>query len=248
MENAAGADPSIEAVDVAVAGTIVATAMTASTTTTAAVAKSKPKVKVKKEATATEREVQNQKRQARRVAQWARKAEAVTAALEEERRERLTIMANWAQAQEAMKLHELVGEAKTDTMAGTASSSLVTSQALRPLMVPCSPATPRASATLVLEVHAPSWLGGTRSSSRELPLMMDRVAPLAIDLNHTPAHVGSAQATCKRPLVGPPAATIHARALFDELTTPTPTDMVWSNILVLRLFAIYEGGITPNCT
>jgi hypothetical protein len=42
---------------------------TASTTTTiAAVTKAKPKANVKKEVTAAEREVQNQKRQARRVA------------------------------------------------------------------------------------------------------------------------------------------------------------------------------------
>jgi hypothetical protein len=48
---------------------------------------------VKKEVTAAEREVQNQKRQARRVVQRARKAKAMTAALEEERPEHLTIMA-----------------------------------------------------------------------------------------------------------------------------------------------------------
>jgi hypothetical protein len=50
------------------------------------------------EMTATEREGQNQKRQVHWVAQWTRKAEAMTAALEEERREWLTIMAAWAQA------------------------------------------------------------------------------------------------------------------------------------------------------
>jgi hypothetical protein len=51
----------------------------------------------------------------------------MTAALEEERRERLTIMATRAQAQEAMKLRELVSEGKTDALAGAASSSSVTS-------------------------------------------------------------------------------------------------------------------------
>jgi hypothetical protein len=87
MENAVAAtdtNPSIDAVDVT------ATALMASTDTTA---KAKPKAKVKKKMTKAEREVQNQKRQARRVAQQIRKAEAMTAALEEERRERLTLMA-----------------------------------------------------------------------------------------------------------------------------------------------------------
>jgi hypothetical protein len=42
----------------------------------------KPKAKVKKEMTAAEREVENQKRQACRVAQRTRKTEAMTAALE----------------------------------------------------------------------------------------------------------------------------------------------------------------------
>jgi hypothetical protein len=61
MENATAAgDPSVEAVDVAVTGSITATASTASTSTTAA-AKAKPKAKVKKEVTAAEREVQNQR-------------------------------------------------------------------------------------------------------------------------------------------------------------------------------------------
>jgi hypothetical protein len=73
----------------------------------------------------------------------------VTAALEEERRESLTIMAAQDQAQEAMKLWDLVGEAKTDAVAEAASRSLVTSQDLQPPMVPHSPATPRASVTPV---------------------------------------------------------------------------------------------------
>jgi hypothetical protein len=64
---------------------------------------------------------------ARRVTQQTRKAEAMNAALEEERRERLAIMAARAQAQEAMKLRQLVGEGKTDVVAGAASSSSVTS-------------------------------------------------------------------------------------------------------------------------
>jgi hypothetical protein len=96
MVNAAAAadNPSIDAEDVAVTTCVEATAPTASTTTTAtATAKAKHKAKVKKEMTAEEMEVQNQKRQARRVAQWTRKAKAMTAALEEERQERLTIMA-----------------------------------------------------------------------------------------------------------------------------------------------------------
>jgi hypothetical protein len=54
----------------------------------------------------------------------------VTAALEEERRERLTIMAAQAQAQEAMNLQELVSKTKPDVVAGAALSSSVTSQAL----------------------------------------------------------------------------------------------------------------------
>jgi alanyl-tRNA synthetase len=128
--------------DVAVTGSVAATAPTANMDTTA---KANGKVKVKKELTATEREVQNQKRQARRVAQRTRKAEAMNAALEEERQERLTIMAARAQAQDAMKLRQLVGEGKTDVVAGAASSSSVTSQALRPQMLPRSPATPRAA-------------------------------------------------------------------------------------------------------
>jgi TctA family transporter len=150
-------DPSIDAVDVAVTGSVVATAPMAITDTTA---KAKPKAKVKKEMTATEREVQNQKWHARRVAQRTRKAEAMAAALEEERREWLTIMAARAQAQEAMKLRELLGEGKTDGVAGAASSSSVTSQALRPLMVPRLPATPRAATPIPSQAHVSSRLGG----------------------------------------------------------------------------------------
>jgi hypothetical protein len=87
MENTA-ADPSVEAIDVAVTATVAATTPTTSTATTAAVAKPKPKVKVKKELTAAEREVQ--KRRARRVAQRARKVEMLNAALEVQRWECLT--------------------------------------------------------------------------------------------------------------------------------------------------------------
>jgi hypothetical protein len=70
------------------------------------------------------------------LAERERKAEAVTAALEEEKRERIVIMAARAQAQEAMKVRELLDEAKTDVVAGTTSSSLVMSQVLQPPMVP----------------------------------------------------------------------------------------------------------------
>jgi predicted RNase H-like nuclease (RuvC/YqgF family) len=156
MENTAATDPSVDVEDVAISAYVEATVPTANTTTTA---KAKPKAKVKKEMTAADREVQNQKRQARRVAQRTRKAEAVTAALEEQRQERLMIMAARAQAQEAMKLRELVGDGKTDTVTRVASSSSVTSQALRPPMVPRSRAMPRA-ATPVPQAHVPSWFGG----------------------------------------------------------------------------------------
>jgi hypothetical protein len=135
MENTAAAtDPSFDAVDVAVTGSIAATAPTASTDTTA---KDKAKVKVKKELTTAEREVENQKWQARRVAHQTRKAEAMNAALEEERRERLTIVA------------------------GATSSSSVTSQALCRPMLPHSPATPRASTPVPSQAHASSRFGDT---------------------------------------------------------------------------------------
>jgi hypothetical protein len=88
MVNAAAAadNPSIDAEDVAVTTCVEATAPTASTTTTAT-AKAKPKAKVKKEMTAVEREVQIQKRHAWWVSQRTRKTDAMTATLEEERRE-----------------------------------------------------------------------------------------------------------------------------------------------------------------
>jgi hypothetical protein len=54
MENAAAAGPCVEAVDIAITGSIAATALMANTTTTAAVAKAKLKAKVKKEVTAME--------------------------------------------------------------------------------------------------------------------------------------------------------------------------------------------------
>ena len=41
--------------------------------------------------------------------------------------ERLTMVASLVQAHEVMKLRELVGEGKTDVVAGAASSSSVTS-------------------------------------------------------------------------------------------------------------------------
>jgi hypothetical protein len=126
MENTATAatDPSADVVDVVITSFVAATVPTASTDTTA-----KAKVKVKKELTTAERGVQNQKRQARRVAQRTRKSEAMHVALEEERRERLMIMAARAQAQEAMNRRQLIGEGKTDAITGVASSNLVTSQA-----------------------------------------------------------------------------------------------------------------------
>jgi hypothetical protein len=128
MENTTAAttttDPSVDVVDIEVTGSVTATAPTASTDTTA---KGKPKAKVRKEMTAAEREVQNQKRQARRVAQRTRKAEAMNAALEEERQERLMIMAARAHAQEAMKLRQLVDDGKTNAVVRAASSSSVTS-------------------------------------------------------------------------------------------------------------------------
>jgi hypothetical protein len=70
----------------------------------------------------------------------------MNATLEEETREQQTIMAAQAQAQEATKLRQLVGEGKIDAMAGAASSSSVTLQALHPPMLPRSPATPRVAA------------------------------------------------------------------------------------------------------
>jgi hypothetical protein len=78
--------------------------------------------------------------------------------------------------------------------------------------------------------------------------MMDGVVPLPIDLNQTPALLDSVQPTRKRPRGRPPVSTLHARALFDEMTALTPVDSVWSILLVLRLFPMYEGDITPNCT
>jgi hypothetical protein len=145
MESAA--DPSADAMDVALTAPAAPTAPMTSTATTTAIAK--PKAKVKKELTTAEREVQNQKRQAPdgRVGKEGR---ALTAALEEEKRECLTIMAARAQVQEAMK----VREAKTDAVAGTTSSSSVTSQVLRPLMVSWSPVTPGEAAAPGLHVNA----------------------------------------------------------------------------------------------
>jgi hypothetical protein len=147
----AAADSSTDAMGVALTAPAAPTAPMTSTATTAAIAK--PKAKVKKELTTAEREVQNQKRQARQMAEWARKAEALTVALEEEKRECLTIMAARAQVQEAMKVRELLGEAKTDVVAGTTLSSSVMSQALRPLMVSWSPVTPGEEAAPGLHVH-----------------------------------------------------------------------------------------------
>jgi hypothetical protein len=62
VERGAVADPSIDAIDLAVTGTIADTALTASTATTAVVDKAKPKAKVKKQVNAAERKVQNKKR------------------------------------------------------------------------------------------------------------------------------------------------------------------------------------------
>jgi hypothetical protein len=73
-------------------------------------------------------------------------------------------------------------------------------------------------------------------------LLKDGVAPPAINLNHTPAPVDSAQAMHKRPRGGPPASTIHAHVLFDDLRMLIPTDKVWSNLLFLRLLPIYNAA------
>jgi hypothetical protein len=88
---AAAADQSADTMDVALTIPAGPAASTASTYTTAAIAKAKGKVK--KELTTVEREVQNQKRQG---------------TLEEEKQERLAIMAARAQAQEDMKMRDLL--------------------------------------------------------------------------------------------------------------------------------------------
>jgi hypothetical protein len=61
------------------------------------------------------------------VAERARKAKALARSLEEEKREHLALMASRAQAQEAMKMWELLSEAKTDAVVGASSSSSVMS-------------------------------------------------------------------------------------------------------------------------
>jgi hypothetical protein len=76
-----------DAMDVDVTALVVPTAPTASSTTTTAIAKSK--TKMKKELTTMKRKVQNQKRA-------GKKAEALAAALKDEKRERLAIMATQA--------------------------------------------------------------------------------------------------------------------------------------------------------
>jgi hypothetical protein len=69
MENTVAAtDPSIDAMDIAITGSVAATAPMASMATTVTTAKPKPKAKVKKVMTAAERKVQNQKRRVQRVA------------------------------------------------------------------------------------------------------------------------------------------------------------------------------------
>jgi hypothetical protein len=73
-------DPSVDAVDVDVTATV----PTISTSPS-------PRSRWKKEVITTKREVQNQKRQAHRVAERARKTETFNAALEEEKREHLNI-------------------------------------------------------------------------------------------------------------------------------------------------------------
>jgi hypothetical protein len=84
-----------------------------------------------------------------------RKAEALTATIEEEKQERLVLLHTKASAQKAAKLRELLGEGKTDTAATTSSSS-VTSQALRPPMLPWLHATPGLTPIPLLHVQAPS--------------------------------------------------------------------------------------------
>jgi hypothetical protein len=54
-------------------------------------------------------------------------AEALAAALDEEKREHLAIMVARAQAQEAMMMRELLGVAKTDVVAGATLSSSIMS-------------------------------------------------------------------------------------------------------------------------
>jgi hypothetical protein len=76
--------------------------------------------------------------------------------------------------------------------------------------------------------------------------MMDGVTTSLIDLNHTPVPMESSQPARRCPRGGPPASTIHARVLFDEMTAPTLADSVWSILLVMHSFSLYEGGITPN--
>jgi hypothetical protein len=189
MEAAPTVDPSANAIDVAIT---VPTTPTASTATTAI---AKPKANVK-ELTSAERKVQNQKRQARRVAERARKADALVVAQEEEKREAV-LMHTQAQVKEVMKMRELLGEVRTNVVVGTTSSSSVTSQALRRPMLPWSPATLGTAAVPSLHVHASSQLRGARLSSRELALLRDDIAPPAIDLNCTRAPINSAQGAQK---------------------------------------------------
>jgi hypothetical protein len=85
-----------------------------------------------------------------------------------------------AQAYEALNMRELLGEARTDTVTGMTSSSSVTSQTMRPLMLRRSHAT---AAVPGLHVHASSRLSGTRSSSSELALLQDGIAQSAINLS-----------------------------------------------------------------
>jgi ADP-ribosylglycohydrolase len=84
MEAAVATDLSADAINVA---HTTPTAPMASMATTTAITKPNDMVK---EWTAIERKVQNQKRQARQVAEQARKAEALVAALEEEKPEHLS--------------------------------------------------------------------------------------------------------------------------------------------------------------
>jgi hypothetical protein len=68
----------------------------------------------------------------------------------------------------------------------------------------------------------------------------------AIDLNHTPVPVDSAQAKRKRPREEPLTTTIQARALFDDLTTPTPADTVLPLPGVSRRRRDHPHGVVIN--
>jgi hypothetical protein len=134
------------AVDAMCSPTMSTAPMTTTTPITGDMAMPKSKAKVKKELTAAEREVQNQKRQGHRIVGSARNTEALAAIAEVEKQERLVLLHAKANAQEASKMRE------TDAV-GTTSSSSVTSQAQRLLILPHSLATLGAAPVPLLHVH-----------------------------------------------------------------------------------------------